>query len=53
MKEILDELIDEYIERHKETLDILSKPEWVDSIKKGKAEITQGVQGKSLDELED
>jgi molybdopterin converting factor small subunit len=23
MKEILDELIDEYIERHKETLDIL------------------------------
>jgi len=30
MKEILDELIDEYIERHKETMDILSKPEWVD-----------------------
>ena len=29
MREILDELIDEYIERHKETLDILSKPEWV------------------------
>jgi predicted HAD superfamily phosphohydrolase len=53
MKEILDELIDEYIERHKETLDILSKPEWVDIIEKGKAEITQRVQGKSLDELED
>jgi molybdopterin converting factor small subunit len=53
MKEILDELIDEYIERHKETLDILSKPEWVDIIEKGKAEITQGVQGKSLDKLED
>jgi actin-like ATPase involved in cell morphogenesis len=53
MKEILDELIDEYIERHKETLDILSKPEWVDIIEKGKAEITQGVRGKSLDELED
>ena len=53
MKEILDELIDEYIERHKETLDLLSKPEWVDMIEKGKAEITQGVQGKSLDELED
>jgi hypothetical protein len=53
MKEILGELIDEYIERHKETLDILSKPEWVDMIEKGKAEITQGVQGKSLDELED
>ena len=53
MKEILDELIDEYIARHKETLDILSKPEWVDTIEKGKAEITQGDQGKSLDELED
>ena len=26
MKEILAELIDEYIERHKETLDLLSKP---------------------------
>jgi acyl-CoA-binding protein len=53
MKEILDELIDEYIARHKETLDILSKPGWVDIIEKGKAEITQGIQGKSLDELED
>jgi predicted HAD superfamily phosphohydrolase len=53
MKEILDELIDEYIERHKETLDILSKPEWVDIIEKGKAEISKGIKGKSLDELED
>jgi hypothetical protein len=53
MKEILGELIDEYIARHKETLDILSKPEWVDIIEKGKAEITQKVKGKSLDELED
>jgi actin-like ATPase involved in cell morphogenesis len=52
MKEILTELIDEYIERHKETLDILSKPEWIDIIEKGKAEITQGTHGKSLDELE-
>jgi len=53
MKEILGELIDEYIARHKETLDILSRPEWVDMIEKGKAEITQKVKGKSLDELED
>ena len=53
MKEILGELIDEYIARHKETLDILSRPEWVDMIEKGKAEIVQGVRGKSLDELED
>ena len=42
MKEILDELIDEYIERHKETLDLLSKPEWVDIIEKGRTEILEG-----------
>jgi len=53
MKAILAELIDEYIERHKETLYILSKPEWVDVIEKGKAEIAKGIRGKSLDELED
>ena len=53
MKEILAELIDEYIERHKETLDILSKPEWVDVIEKGRTEIAKGIKGKSLDELED
>jgi predicted CopG family antitoxin len=53
MKEILADLIDEYIERHKETLEILSKPEWVDVIEQGKAEIAKGIKGKSLDELED
>ncbi len=35
IKEILSELIDEYIERHKETLEILSRPEWVDAINLG------------------
>ena len=34
LKEILTEIIDEYIERHQETLDLLSKPEWVDIIRK-------------------
>ena len=53
MKQILSELIDEYIDRHKETLEILSKPEWVEAIEKGKAEIASGIKGKSLDELED
>lgn len=53
MKDILSELIDEYIERHKETLDLLSKPEWVATIEKGKAEIAKGIKGKSLEELED
>ena len=53
MKEILSELIDEYIERHRETLDLLSRPEWVDVIARGKEEVDEGVEGKSLDELAD
>src|SRR5574341_620837 len=39
MKEILSELVDEYIERNKETLEILSNPRWVEMIKKGKKEV--------------
>ncbi len=35
IKEILSELIDEYIERHKETLDILSRPDWLTAINDG------------------
>ncbi len=53
MKEILSELIDEYIDRHRETLDLLSKPEWVDIIVRGKDEVASGVKGKTLDELAD
>ena len=53
MKEILSELIDEYIERHQETLDLLSRPEWVDIIVRGKQEVAEGVRGKTLDELAD
>ena len=53
MKKILSELIDEYIERHQETLDLLSRPEWVDIIARGKEEVDKGVKGKRLDELAD
>jgi predicted transcriptional regulator len=35
IKEILSELIDDYLERHKETLEILSKPNWVEAISQG------------------
>ncbi len=35
IKEILTELIDEYLERHKETLEILSRPDWVEAINDG------------------
>lgn len=35
IKEILTELIDDYIERHRETLEILSRPDWVAAINEG------------------
>lgn len=53
IKEILSDLIDEYIERHKETLELLSKPKWIEIIKKGKEEVARGIKGKTLNELED
>jgi len=53
MKEILTELIDEYIERHKETLELLSRPEWVEIITRGKEEVAAGAPGATLDELDD
>ncbi|HVO83675.1 MAG TPA: hypothetical protein VMU60_04540 [Syntrophobacteria bacterium] len=53
MKDILSELIDEYIERHRETVDLLSRPEWVEAIQRGKSEVAEGAKGKSLDELDD
>ena len=53
MKEILSGLIDEYIERHKETLELLSRPDWVEVIARGKDEVSRGVKGTSLDALAD
>ena len=35
IKDILTELIDDYLARHEETLEILSRPDWVESIKNG------------------
>jgi predicted transcriptional regulator len=35
MKEILSELIDDYIQRHQETLEILARPDWVGAINEG------------------
>ena len=53
IKDILSELIDEYIERHRETLELLSRPDWVDAIKKGKEEVKKGVKGKAFGKLAD
>ena len=44
---------DDYIERHRKTLHLLSKPDWVKKIEQGKREVLQKVKGKSLNELED
>ena len=35
IKDILTELIDDYLARHKETLEILSRPDWAEAIKEG------------------
>jgi len=52
MKDIFAEVIDDYIARHQETLDLLSRPDWVQAIKQGKQEIKDRTKGKSLDELD-
>ena len=51
-KVILSVLIDEYIDRHRETLDLLIEPEWVELITKDRHEVFQAVKGKPLDELD-
>ena len=53
IKEILTDLIDEYVERHRETLDLLSNPRWVELIHQGKDEVRQKIKGRMLNELED
>jgi len=50
--EILTDLIDDYIESHRETLDLLSKPEWVEIIGQGKEEVSKGIKGKGFHDLE-
>ena len=52
INEILNELIDEYIERHKETIELLSIKGFLEECKKGLEEIKKGG-GKRLDELDD
>ena len=52
-KEMLTGLIDKYIKGHKETLDLLSRPAWLEIIEMGKKEVVKEIKGRSLDELED
>ena len=51
LSKIFDELVSEYIERHRETLELIGIPNFVDECKKGLKEVKEGG-GKDLDELE-
>ncbi|OGF65058.1 MAG: hypothetical protein A2Y62_16670 [Candidatus Fischerbacteria bacterium RBG_13_37_8] len=42
LKSIIDELIDDYLERYTETLEILSHPDWMKAIEKGLQESKKG-----------
>jgi len=52
LSKIFEELVDMYIERHKETLELLAIPGFVEECKRGLREIREGG-GKGLDELVD
>ncbi len=51
LSDIFTELTDEYIARHKETLDLLSIPGFLEECREGLEEIKKGA-GKALDELD-
>ncbi|OGF58643.1 MAG: hypothetical protein A2Y62_20145 [Candidatus Fischerbacteria bacterium RBG_13_37_8] len=52
MSKIVEELIDEYIERHRETLELIGIPGFVAECQQGYQEIKKGG-GKDIDDLED
>jgi hypothetical protein len=49
----LSGLIDEHIERHKETLGLPANPEWAELIRQDAREVGEGVRGKTPDELDE
>jgi len=51
LSKIFDELVSEYIERHRESLELIGIPNFVDECKKGLKEVKEDG-GKDLDELE-
>lgn len=53
LMDIFVEMIDDYIERHNETMELLANPEWRKIIQQGKKEVINGIKGKTLDELDD
>ena len=53
IRDILEELIDQYIEARKETLEILSQPGLYESVIESSKAARRGKKGKKLDELDD
>ncbi len=51
LSKIFDELVSEYIERHRETLELIGIPNFVDECKEGLKEVKEGG-GKNFNELE-
>ena len=52
LSKIFEELVDEYIERHRETLELIGIPGFVEECKRGLKEVKKGG-GKDISELED
>lgn len=52
LSKIFEELVDEYIERHRETLELIGIPGFVEECKRGLEEVKKGG-GKDISELED
>ncbi len=52
INDIINELIDEYINRHRETLELISIPNFLEECREGLEEIKRG-RGKELSELDD
>ncbi|MCI0454004.1 MAG: hypothetical protein L0Y68_03285 [Candidatus Dadabacteria bacterium] len=51
LSKIFEELVDDYIERHKETLELLSIPGFIEECREGLEDIRKGA-GKDINELE-
>ncbi len=52
MSKIFEELLDEYIDRHRESLELIGIPGFVEECKKGLEEIKKG-DGKDINEMVD
>lgn len=52
LSKIFEELVDEYIEKHRETLELIGIPGFVKECKEGLEEIKKGG-GKDINELDD